>query len=156
MSLPKIRDTSKKLRRVKPRKIVEALGAELDDGIERTIHLNAKDAKKFLSLLNNPPKPNKRLKDAAKRYKKALAQLQPLPMAPEICSECIDENHVMHVVDELGELYVGSVGTHFYIHGHAEAGDYFWLGRILKMAYEAVASLDHDGKRFSLTSGEDK
>ena len=35
---------------------------------EAVIRLSQRDAQKILSLLENPPKPNKRLKDAAKEY----------------------------------------------------------------------------------------
>jgi uncharacterized protein (DUF1778 family) len=33
------------------------------------IRLSQKDARKVFSLLDNPPKPNKRLKDAVKQFK---------------------------------------------------------------------------------------
>jgi uncharacterized protein (DUF1778 family) len=36
---------------------------------ESVIRLSQKDARKVLSLLDNPPKPNKRLKDAVKQFK---------------------------------------------------------------------------------------
>jgi uncharacterized protein (DUF1778 family) len=36
---------------------------------ESVIRLSQKDAQKILSLLDNPPKPNKRLKEAVKTYK---------------------------------------------------------------------------------------
>jgi len=36
---------------------------------ESVIRLSQKDARKVLSLLDNPPKPNKRLKDAVKAFK---------------------------------------------------------------------------------------
>lgn len=37
--------------------------------LESIIRLSQKDAQKILSLLDNPPKPNKRLKDAVKAFK---------------------------------------------------------------------------------------
>jgi len=39
--------------------------------IERksVIRLSQRDARKILSLLDNPPKPNKRLRDAAREFK---------------------------------------------------------------------------------------
>ncbi|MGD0410461.1 MAG: DUF1778 domain-containing protein [Verrucomicrobiota bacterium] len=36
---------------------------------ESVIRLSQKDARKVLSLLDNPPKPNKRMKDAVKAFK---------------------------------------------------------------------------------------
>ena len=36
---------------------------------ESVIRLSQKDARKVLALLDNPPKPNKRLRDAAKEFK---------------------------------------------------------------------------------------
>ena len=36
---------------------------------ESVIRLSQQDAAKILSLLDNPPKPNKRLKDAVKQFK---------------------------------------------------------------------------------------
>jgi len=36
---------------------------------ESVIRLSLKDARKVLSLLDNPPKPNKRMKDAVKAFK---------------------------------------------------------------------------------------
>ncbi len=36
---------------------------------ESVIRLSQKDARKILSLLDNPPKPNKRLKDALRAFK---------------------------------------------------------------------------------------
>ena len=36
---------------------------------ESVIRLSQKDARKVLSLLDNPPKPNKRLKDAVRVFK---------------------------------------------------------------------------------------
>ena len=36
---------------------------------ESIIRISQKDARKILSLLDNPPKPNKRLKDAVKIFK---------------------------------------------------------------------------------------
>ena len=36
---------------------------------ESVIRLSQKDARKILSLLDHPPKPNKRLKDAARAFK---------------------------------------------------------------------------------------
>jgi uncharacterized protein (DUF1778 family) len=39
---------------------------------ESVIRLSQKDAEKILSLLEHPPKPNKRLKDAAKAFKETV------------------------------------------------------------------------------------
>ncbi len=39
---------------------------------ESLIRLSQKDARKVLFLLNNPPKPNKRLKNAVKLFKSAV------------------------------------------------------------------------------------
>jgi uncharacterized protein (DUF1778 family) len=39
---------------------------------ESVIRLSQKDARKVLSLLDNPPKPNKRLNDAVKAFKGAV------------------------------------------------------------------------------------
>jgi uncharacterized protein (DUF1778 family) len=39
---------------------------------EAVIRLSQRDARKILSLLENPPKPNKRLKDAAKEYQSSV------------------------------------------------------------------------------------
>ena len=45
--------------------------AGMEHLIERAsvIRLSQKDARKILALLDNPPKPNKRLKDAVKEFK---------------------------------------------------------------------------------------
>ena len=79
-------------------------------------------------------------------------QLQPadraelgLPLCPEVCILCRDRTqktrHIFHVIDELGELSVrmSDDGKHMLIEGSASSGDCFWLRRIFKMAYEAVA-----------------
>jgi uncharacterized protein (DUF1778 family) len=39
---------------------------------ESVIRLSQKDARRVLSLLDNPPRPNKRLKDAVKAFKGAV------------------------------------------------------------------------------------
>jgi uncharacterized protein (DUF1778 family) len=39
---------------------------------ESTIRLSQKDARKILSLLENPPKANRRLKDAVKQYRSSV------------------------------------------------------------------------------------
>ncbi len=51
--------------------VVQAAFLEAQRVIEResVIRLSQKDAQKVLSLLDSPPKPNKRLKDAVKAYK---------------------------------------------------------------------------------------
>lgn len=51
--------------------VVQAAYEEAQRVIEREsiIRLSQKDAQKVLSLLDNPPKPNKRLKDAVKAFK---------------------------------------------------------------------------------------
>ena len=53
--------------------VVQTAYAEAQRVVEResVIRLSQKDASKILSLLDNPPKPNKRLKDAVKAYKSA-------------------------------------------------------------------------------------
>ena len=54
--------------------VVQSAYVEAQRVIEREslIHLSQKDAQKVLSLLDNPPKPNKRLKDAVKIFKGAV------------------------------------------------------------------------------------
>ena len=51
--------------------VVQTAYAEAQRVIEREsiIRLSQKDAQKILSLLDNPPKPNKQLKEAVKAYK---------------------------------------------------------------------------------------
>jgi uncharacterized protein (DUF1778 family) len=51
--------------------VVQTAYEEAQRVIEResVIRLSQKDARKVLSLLDNPPKPNKRLRDAAKQFK---------------------------------------------------------------------------------------
>jgi uncharacterized protein (DUF1778 family) len=51
--------------------VVQTAYMEAQRVIEResVIRLSQKDAHKILSLMDNPPKPNKRLKEAAKTYK---------------------------------------------------------------------------------------
>ena len=51
--------------------VVQTAYQEAQRVIEResVIRLSQKDARKVLSLLDNPPKPNKRLKDAVKTFK---------------------------------------------------------------------------------------
>ena len=51
--------------------VVQTAYVEAQRVIEResVIRLSQKDARKILGLLDNPPKPNKRLKDAVKIYK---------------------------------------------------------------------------------------
>ena len=51
--------------------IVQTAYVEAQRVIEResVIRLSQKDAHKVLALLDNPPKPNKRLKDAVKHFK---------------------------------------------------------------------------------------
>ncbi len=51
--------------------VVQTAYQEAQRVIEREsiIRLSQKDARKVLSLLDSPPKPNKRLKDAVKRFK---------------------------------------------------------------------------------------
>ncbi len=51
--------------------VVQTAYVEAQRVIEResVIRLSQEDAHKILSLLDNPPKPNKRLKDAVKTYK---------------------------------------------------------------------------------------
>lgn len=74
-----------------------------------------------------------------------------LPKCPEICHDCagdnyanmtgLDSEHVAHFEDELAHLTISlsEDGHHFIINGVAEAGDLFWLERILSQAYYAVA-----------------
>jgi uncharacterized protein (DUF1778 family) len=54
--------------------VVQTAYQEAQRVIEREtiIRLSQKDAQKVLSLLDHPPKPNKRLKDAVKAYKGAV------------------------------------------------------------------------------------
>ena len=54
--------------------VVQSAYVEAQRVIEREsmIRLSQKDAEKILSLLDNPPKANKRLKDAAKRFKNSV------------------------------------------------------------------------------------
>ena len=54
--------------------VVQTAYVEAQRVIEResVIRLSQKDAHKILALLDNPPKPNKRLKDAVKIYKGAV------------------------------------------------------------------------------------
>ena len=54
--------------------VVQTAYVEAQRVIEResVIRLSQKDAHKILSLLENPPKPNKRLKDAVKAHKGAV------------------------------------------------------------------------------------
>jgi uncharacterized protein (DUF1778 family) len=51
--------------------VVQTAYVEAQRVIEResVIRLSQKDAQKILALLDHPPKPNKRLKDAVKAYK---------------------------------------------------------------------------------------
>ena len=51
--------------------VVQTAYVEAQRVIEResVIRLSQKDAHKVLALLDNPPKPNKRLKDAVKAFK---------------------------------------------------------------------------------------
>src|SRR5258708_4920626 len=51
--------------------VVQSAYLEAQRVIERetVIRLSQKDARKVLALLDNPPKPNKRLKDAVKTFK---------------------------------------------------------------------------------------
>ena len=51
--------------------VVQSAFVEAQRVIEResVIRLSQKDARKVLSLLDNPPKPNKRMKDAVKAFK---------------------------------------------------------------------------------------
>jgi len=51
--------------------VVQTAYLEAQRVIERelVIRLSQKDARKVLSLMDNPPKPNQRLKDAAKAFK---------------------------------------------------------------------------------------
>lgn len=54
--------------------VVQTAFEEAQRVIEREsiIRLSQKDAQKVLSLLDHPPKPNKRLKDAVKSYRGAV------------------------------------------------------------------------------------
>ena len=73
-----------------------------------------------------------------------------LPKCPEICHDCtgdsyanmtgLDSEHVAHFEDELAHLTISlsEDGHHFIINGVAEAGDLFWLLRILKQAANSV------------------
>ena len=54
--------------------VVQTAYLEAQRVIEResVIRLSQQDARKVLSLLDHPPKPNKRLKDAVKKFKGAV------------------------------------------------------------------------------------
>lgn len=54
--------------------VVQTAYVEAQRVIEREslIRLSQKDARKVLSLLDHPPKPNKRLKDAVKAHREAV------------------------------------------------------------------------------------
>jgi uncharacterized protein (DUF1778 family) len=54
--------------------VVQAAYQEAQRVIEResVIRLSQKDARRILSLLDHPPKPNKRLKEAVEAYKGAV------------------------------------------------------------------------------------
>jgi uncharacterized protein (DUF1778 family) len=54
--------------------VVQTAYVEAQRVIEResVIRLSQKDAHKILALLDNPPKPNKRLKDAVRKYKETV------------------------------------------------------------------------------------
>jgi uncharacterized protein (DUF1778 family) len=54
--------------------VVQTAYQEAQRVIEResVIRLSQKDARKILSLLDHPPKPNKRLKDAVKAFKSSV------------------------------------------------------------------------------------
>ena len=54
--------------------VVQTAFLEAQRVIEResVIRLSQKDARKILALLDNPPKPNKRLKDAVKQFKDSV------------------------------------------------------------------------------------
>ncbi len=56
--------------------VVQTAYAEAQRVIEResVIRLSQKDAHKILALLDNPPKPNKRLKAAVKAFKGAVRE----------------------------------------------------------------------------------
>ena len=58
--------------------VVQTAYQEAQRVIEResVIRLSQKDARKVLSLLDHPPKPNKRLKDAVKQFKSAMPLLR--------------------------------------------------------------------------------
>lgn len=55
--------------------VVQTAFLEAQRVIEResVIRLSQKDARKILALLDNPPKPNKRLKDAVKQFKDSVS-----------------------------------------------------------------------------------
>jgi hypothetical protein len=59
---------------------------------------------------------------------------------PEVCEMCEKDEHVMHCIDELGDLIVrySPDKKSFFIMGHADAGDLFWLERILNQAHNEV------------------
>jgi len=65
---------------------------------------------------------------------------------PEVCIDCESGQHVFHVIDELGSIYVqeridtvkGKEISKFTIHGHAEGGDFFWLRRIFLLAAATI------------------
>jgi len=154
-TLRKIRVTGKTLRKVKLNKdeIAEALGAEEHHPVNQCLSKEAMD--QIAQLINNPPKPNRRLKDAAKR-----AQECKLPTCPEVCILCRDRvvpnRHIMHVIDELGEIAVrvDEDGKHYVIEGNASAGDLFWLRRILQMGYEAVAGVVGYGEKMPVKNAD--
>ena len=54
--------------------VVQTAYQEAQRVIEResVIRLSQKDARKVLSLLDHPPKPNRRLKDAVKKFKNTV------------------------------------------------------------------------------------
>ena len=65
-----------------------------------------------------------------------------LPKCPEVCTDCEAGHHIAHFMDELGEITITlkwklnkegkKCGHVFQINGYAEAGDLFWLSRILR------------------------
>ena len=74
-----------------------------------------------------------------------------LSYAPEVCESCINGEHCAHVVDELADFVVlervhirGSdkrAVKYYTFSGYAEAGDNFWLKRILEYAYISTRDL---------------
>ena len=70
-----------------------------------------------------------------------------LDICPEVCADCKDGKHAMHVIDELGELHVFVVSKQiakrmcysYTIHGSTEQSpDNFWLKHLLEQAAKSI------------------
>jgi hypothetical protein len=71
---------------------------------------------------------------------KTVAEYPNLPKCPEVCRDCEQGKHIACFQDELGELSISlsEDGHHLLIKGYTEAGDLFWLSRILDMAAREI------------------